>query len=199
MKQSIRAIEVFKQSGGLLRTAQALKNGIYSNTLAEMKEAGLIEQVSRGLYRLAQTPPLSQPDLVTVALKIPKGVICLISALAYHDISTQVPHEVYVALPSFSRTPRISHPPTRFFRLSKASYTAGIETHTVDGIPIRIYSPEKTVADCFKFRNRVGLDTAIEALKLCRSRKHARMEDLLTCARINRVENIMKPYLESIA
>ena len=163
-----------------------------------MRQAGVIELISRGLYRLSRLTPLSTPDLATVGLKIPQGVICLISALAFHEITTQVPHEVYVALRQGSEKPRLEYPPTRFVWLSGSSFSEGIGTHKVDGVSIRIYGPEKTVADCFKFRNRIGLDVAIEALKLCREKKRSRPDLLLHYAKICRVENVMKPYLQSI-
>ena len=193
-----KALQVFKGNGGILRAAQARRLQVHSETLSLMKNRGVLEQIGKGLYRLADMPPLSQPDIITVALKIPQGVLCLISALAFHEITTQIPHEVTVALRSGAEKPRIAYPPTRYVWLSDAAYNSGIEVHEVDGVKIRVYSPEKTVTDCFKFRNKIGLDVAIEALKLYRSKKHSSIEDLLKYATINRVAKVMKPYLESI-
>ena len=198
MKNFKKLIEVFKNEGGYLRTTQALKREIYSKDLAEMLAAGVTEKVGRGLYRLSDMPPLSNPDLVTVGLMIPQGVVCLISALAFHEITTQIPHEVHVALRSGSEKPRIEFPPVSFYWFSKTAFEAGIEKHKIEGAVIRVYSPEKTVADCFKFRNRIGLDVAIEALKICRSRKRSTVDEILKYARICRVEKIMKPYIEAI-
>ena len=126
--------------------------------------------VSRGIYRLAELPPLSDPDLVTVSLRYPNAVVCLVSALAFHDITTQIPHEVSVAVPRDSRLPSLDHPPVRAHRFSKASYDAGIETHRIDGAAVKVYDREKTLVDCFKFRNRIGMDIVLEALRLQRKR-----------------------------
>ena len=193
-----KARNIFKRNGGVLRMSEALQSGIHRRMLYSMLEAGLIEQLSRGLYRLADLPPLGNPDLVSVSLKVPSGVICLISALAYHEITTQVPHEVYVALERGTEVPRLDYPPLRIFWFSGQSFTHGIETHKIDGVPVRIYSPEKTIADCFKYRNKIGLDTAIEALKLYREKKRFKAEDLMQIARVCRVEKVIRPYLEAL-
>jgi predicted transcriptional regulator of viral defense system len=150
------------------------------------------------LYRLADLPSLGNPDLVSVSLKIPSGVICLISALAYHEITTQVPHEVYVALERGTEPPRLGHPPIHIFWFSGQAFTLGIQTHKIDDVTVRIYSLEKTIVDCFKYRNKIGLDTAIEALKLYREKKRFKPEDLMQTARVCRVEKIMRPYLEAL-
>jgi len=178
--------------------SEALQSGIHRRVLYSMLEAGLIEQLNRGLYRLTDLPPLGNPDLVSVALKVPSGVICLISALAYHEITTQIPHEVYVALERGMEAPKLDHPPLRIFWFSGQAFTLGIQTHKIDGIPVRIFSPEKTIADCFKYRNKIGLDTAIEALKLYREKKRFKDDDLMKFARACRVEKIIRPYLEAL-
>jgi predicted transcriptional regulator of viral defense system len=193
-----REKRVFSQSGGLLRTGAALRAGIHPRTLYDMRDEGVVEQLSRGLYRLADLPALSNPDLVTVALKIPAGVVCLLSALAYHEITTQIPHEVHVALPRGAEPPRLKHPPLRVFWFTGRSFTEGIETRKVDGIRLRVYSPEKTLADCFKYRNKLGLDTVLEALRLYRSRKRPNVDELMKFARVCRVEKVMRPYLEAL-
>ena len=176
----------------------ALQGGIHRRMLYCMLEAGVIEQLGRGLYRLTDLPALGNPNLVSVALKVPSGVICLISALAYHEITTQIPLEVYVALERGTEPPRLDHPPIRIFWFSGQAFTAGIETHKIDGTPVRIYGPEKTIADCIKYRNKIGLDTAMEALNLYRERKHPKVEDLMQFARVCRVEKVMRPYLEAL-
>ena len=188
----------FSRGGGLLRTSAALRAGIHPRALYNMRDQGVVEQVSRGLYRLADLPALRDPDLVTVALRIPAGVVCLISALAYHEITTQIPHEVHLALPRGTEPPRLNHPPLRVFWFTGRSYTEGIETHKVDGVGLRVYSPEKTLADCFKYRNKLGLDTVLEALRLYRSRKRPNVDDLMKFARVCRVEKVMRPYLEAL-
>jgi predicted transcriptional regulator of viral defense system len=190
--------KIFRDRGGVLKTGEALSAGIHPRTLYEMHRSGILEQLARGLYRLADLPPLGSPDLVSVSLKIPNGVICLISALAYHEITTQVPHEVYVALERGTETPRLAHPPIRIFWFSGEAFTHGIQTHKIDGVSVRIYSPEKTIADCFKYRNKIGLDTAIEALKLYREKKRFKSEDLLEIARVCRVGRVIRPYLEAL-
>ena len=188
----------FSRSGGLLRTGAALRAGIHPRTLYDMRDAGVVEELSRGLYRLAELPALSSPDLVTVAAKVPAGVVCLISALAYHEITTQIPHEVHLALPRGTEPPRLKHPPLRVFWFTGCSFTEGIEPHKVDGIRLRVYSPEKTLADCFKYRNKLGLNTVLEAVRLYRSRKRPNVDDLMKFALVCRVEKVMRPYLEAL-
>jgi len=193
-----RAVDVFKNHGGILRTAQALRSGIHPDTLYTMRDSGVLEMVSRGVYRLADSTPLSNPDLVTVATRVPGGVICLISALAFHEITTQIPHAVCMALPRGAEEPRLDHPPIKTYRFTGKAYTEGVEPHELDGVIAHIYSPEKTLADCFKFRNRVGLDTAVEAVRFYRERKHVKVEDLMRFATICRVTKIIRPYLEAL-
>ena len=190
--------KIFRDRGGLLKTGEALSERIHPRTLYEMHRTGILEQLTRGLYRLADLAPLGNPDLVSVSLKIPNGVICLISALAYHEITTQVPHEVYVALERGTEAPRLNHPPIRIFWFSEQAFTHGIQTHKIDSVPVRIYSLEKTIADCFKYRNKIGLDTAIEALKLYRKKKPFKSEELMQFARVCRVEKVIRPYLEAL-
>jgi len=145
-----RAERIFRNHGGLMRTAEAIKAGIHPRTLYAMRDAGTLERLSRGLYRLTTGLPLGNPDLVTVALKVPDAVICLISALAYHELTTQIPHEVHFAIPRGSEAPRIAHPPIRVFWFTGKAFSTGIETHRVDRVPVRIYSREKTLAGLFQ-------------------------------------------------
>ena len=194
-----RAIRLILANGGQIRTREALKAGIHPRTLYQLRDEGALETVSRGIYRLADAPPLSSPDLVTVALRSPRAVVCLVSALAFHEITTQIPRAVAIALSKGAETPRIDHPPISVHRFSGHSFTAGIETHRIDGVNVRIYGPEKTLADCFKFRYKIGMDVVLEALKLYRARKPFRADALLDYARICRVERIMRPYLETLA
>lgn len=193
-----RAVDIFKKNGGMLRTSVALRDGIHPVTFYAMREAGVIEQLSRGFYRLAGEEPIGNPDLVLVAAKIPKGVLCLISALSFHELTLQVPHQVYIALERGAETPRLDHPPLRIFRFSGLSLTEGVDVHKMDGIDVRIYGREKTIADCFKFRNRIGLDTAIEALRFYREKKGMNVDALMHFAAICRVEKVMRPYLEAM-
>ena len=135
--------------------------------------------------------------LLTVAKKVPQAVFCLLTALAFHRLTTQVPHAVEVALPRTARVPRLDHPPIRVFRFSSESLNAGIETHVLDGVFIRVYCREKTLADIFKYRNKVGLDVALEALRAYRSQQKPDFQAVLKYARICRVENVIRPYLEA--
>ncbi len=192
------AVAVFHRHGGVLRTRQAIQYGIHPRTLYAMRDAGILECLSRGLYRLADLPPLGNPDLVAVSLKVLGGVICLISALAWHKLTTQIPHEVYLALPRGAEPPRLDHPPVRVFWFTGDAFTEGIETFEVDGVSMRIYGVEKTLADCFKYRNKIGLDTAVEALKRYVSGRHVQVDRLMEYARICRVEKVIRPYLEAL-
>ena len=193
-----RAVAIFKKHGGILRTAQAQRAGIHPSTLYTMRDVGTLEVVSRGVYRLAGSEPLGNPDLVTVATRVQGGVICLISALAFHEITTQIPHEVHVALQRGAEEPRLEHPPVKIYRFTGQAFEAGVETHKLDGVDIRIYNPEKTLADCFKFRNKIGLDSAVEAVRFYRERRGVNVDALMRYAAICRVEKVMRPYLEAI-
>ena len=193
-----KAKPLFLKQGGILKTKEAIRVGIHPRTLYEMLNAGVLERLNRGLYRLADLPPLGNPDLVSVSLKVPHGVICLISALHYHDITTQIPHEIYLALERGTEPPRLDHPPIRIFWFTGRAFAEGVEMHKIDGIPTHIYSPEKTVVDCFKYRNKIGLDVAIEALRECWRNRRCTMDQLWYYAKICRVTNVMRPYLEAL-
>jgi len=194
-----RARRVFKKRRGMLRTRDAIRLGIHPRTLYALRDGGEIEQVGRGLYRLSTAPPLTNPDLVPVAIRIPRGVVCLISALAHHSLTTQVPHAIDFALPTHAQVPRIDGIPVRIFWYSEPSFSAGIDIAKIDRVPVRVYSPEKTIADCFKYRNKIGLDIAIEALRTYRARKRKRdFQKIMGFARIDRVERIIRPYLEAV-
>jgi len=192
------AISIFKQKGGVLKTSEILKAGIHPSTLYSLFENGKLERISWGIYRPTDSPPLSNPDLILVAKRIPKGVICLLSALSFHDITTHIPHEIHVALSFGAEQPRLEYPPIRTFRFSNRAFTEGIQIHVIDRAKIQVYSPEKTLADCFKFRNTIGLDTAIEALKLYRDRRDMKIDEIMHFAKICRVTKIMRPYLEAL-
>lgn len=192
----IREVKLFRQRGGSLRMAEALRLGISRKTLYAMRDAGVIEPISRGLYYLASLGPLGNPDLVTVAKRIPHGVLCLISALSFHELTTQVPHTVDVALERGSKKPRLDYPPTRFFWFSGPAFHDGIEIHKSDGVRIRIYDPEKTLVDCFRYRNQLGMDVVLEALRLWRERRRKKLDVLLKYARMRHIERVLRPYLE---
>jgi predicted transcriptional regulator of viral defense system len=191
------ARRAFRRHGRIMRTSQAIGAGVHPRTLYAMRDAGVLQKLSRGVYRLAEGEPLGSPDLVTVALRVPEGVICLLSALAFHDLTTQIPHVVHLAVARGSETPRVEHPPIELFWFSGEAFSGGTQTHRLDGVPVRIYSPEKTLADCFKYRNKLGLDTAIEALKLYAERGRVNANAIMRYARICRVARVMRPYLEA--
>lgn len=196
MKKS--PLDIFREHGGQLRMSEALAHGITRYMLYTLRDKGIIEQVTRGVYLLTELPPIDNPGLVTVSLRFPNAVICLISALAYHGITTQITHVVSVAVPRESRMPSLDFPPVRAHKFSGAAFHAGIEEHQIDGVPVRIYSPEKTLADCFKFRNKIDMDVALDALKLYRERKKFDLAEVHKYVQICRVDKVMKPYLESI-
>jgi len=193
-----QARRLFRRQGGILRTRDALRLGVRPRTLYRMRAEGDLEELGRGLYRVRGLPKLSNPDLVTISLKIPRGVICLISALAFHELTTQVPHQVWVALPRGTEPPRVPFPPNRIFWFTGPAFTQGVEVHKIDGIPVRVYSPEKTIADCFKYRNKIGLDVTLEALKLYLQRRKVKTDELLRYAAICRVERVIRPYLDAL-
>lgn len=197
-KQIETVRRAFRRGGDILRTGEALDQGIHPRTLYGMRDAGLLERLDRGLYRLTDLPPLSDPDMVTVANKIPRGVICLISALHFHDITTQIPHEVSIAVSRGTEPPRLTYPPIRLYWFSGAAFSAGIETHRIDRTPIQIYSAEKTVADCFKYRNKIGMDTVLEALTRYRDQHKPKPRKLIEYAKVCRVEKVMRPYLDAL-
>ena len=193
-----QAVEEFRRRGGVLRTKDALRAGIHPRTLYALRDEGVIEYLSRGIYRLTDTPSLANPDLVTVSLRAAEGVVCLLSALSFHEITTQIPHEIHLAIPRNAEAPRIDYPPVRIYWFAGKAFSEGIETYKLDGIPVRVYSLEKTLADCFKYRNKIGMDTVLEALRFCKQYKQLDVESLMRYAAICRVQSIMRPYLEAI-
>ena len=195
---SVRAVELFRLHGGIMRMADILRGGITRNTLYSMRDCGIVVQMARGLYRLAEMAPLNQSDLVTVAAKVPHAVIYLVSALSFHELTTQIPHEVWIAIPRNSEPPRLNYPPIRVSRLTDIAFKTGIEKHAVDGKTVSVYSREKTLADCFSRRNEVGLDVAIEALKLYMARGKVKVDLIMEYATKLRVAKTMRPYLEAL-
>jgi len=189
--------EIFLLHGGQLRMGEAIQYGISRYMLYKMRDNGALEQISRGIYRLADLAPISNPDLITVCLRYPKAVVCLISALSYHNMTTQIPREVSIAVSRETRIPSLDYPPIHAFKFSSEAFGSGIEKHQIDGVTVQIYSAEKTLADCFKFRNKLGMDVVLEALKFYRSQKEINMDMLLKYARVCRIEKLMRPYLES--
>ena len=193
------ALETFRQHGGVMRTSQALIRGIHPAALYRLVKDGQLMRLARGFYRLTSTREFSNPDLAVAAAKAPDAVVCLISALAFHDITTQVPRVVHLAVPRGRYAGlRLRTPPVKIYRFDAPTFVQGIEVHPIDGIPVRIYGVARTLVDCFKYRNKLGLDIAIEAPRFARDRKRISNREILQFARLLRQDRVMAPYLESI-
>lgn len=195
--QRERAIRLARRHGMLTARAAAAQ-GIHGQVLSRLVREGVIERVSRGRYRLTDAPQSEWHGLALVAGAAPHGVVCLLSALDFHGIGTEMPSQVWLALPRSVRKPSLEWPPVRVFRFGGASMTEGVETHTVDGVTVRVFSPAKTVADLFKYRSKVGMDVCLEALREVRKGRLATTDDLLRFAQVCRVDRIMRPYLEAV-
>ena len=191
------AIRIIKANKGIIKANEAIKKHIHPRVLYNLRDKGILEQISYGLYKLKQNN-ISHPDFVTVALRVPNGVICLVSALAFHNLTTQIPHTIWIAVKRDASRPRINCPPISIHQFSAQSFSSGIDKHIIDKIPVKIYNPEKTIVDCFKFRNKIGMNIVLEALAFYKERKKFNSVRLLRYAKICRIENIMKPYIESI-
>lgn len=196
---SEKRVRTFLGRAGIAATRELTARGLTRTAIGRLTAAGVLERVARGLYRLPEAPPTEFHDVAIAARKFPRGTICLISALRLHDLTTQAAHEVWVALPHKAHAPRLAHPPIRVIRMSGAALSHGNETRTIEGVTVRVFSAAKTVADCFKFRNKIGLDVAIEALRDYRRQHRGRADALYQAAKACRVERIMRPYLEALA
>jgi len=188
----------FAEHQGILRASKAIELGVPKHVLYEMVKTGELIREAQGIYRLSETPMPGNPDLVNLSLRVPRAVFCLISALYFHELTTQIPHFVYFALPRDVKTPKIQYPPIRVFHFSQESYKSGIVEHDLDGVRVKIYDREKTIADCFKFREKIGMDVALEAVKDYLRLPKVNVSLLMKYARINRVEKVIRPYLEAL-
>jgi predicted transcriptional regulator of viral defense system len=183
----------------ILRSRDVAHQGIHTSTLTRMTKAGTLERVGPGRYRLARTTGTTEHhDLAVAAAAVPRSVVCLISALRFHDIGTQLPAEVWIAVPRGTRVPRLSAPPLRVINISPAVFDVGIEEHRLDGQTVRVYSLARTIADCFRFRNKIGLDVALEALTDSWRRKRLNLDELTQIAKTLRIQRVMQPYLETV-
>lgn len=167
-------------------------------TLTRLVKAGQLQRVSRGVYSLPESSISAHRSLAEVAIRVPRGVVCLLSALRFHEIGTQAPFEVWLAIPQTMPTPQLTQPALRVVRMSGAALSEGIESVEVDGVSVSVFNPAKTVADCFKYRNKIGLDVALEALSAAYRARRVTMDDLWHYAKIDRVHNVMRPYLEAL-
>ncbi len=197
-RPNTRYKKVFTENNGILRASTAMELGVPKHILYEMVKTGELVREARGIYRLREAEPLGNPDLVQISLRVPRAVFCLVSALYFHELTTQVPHFIYFALPRDVKTPKIQYPPARVFHFSQEPYRAGIVEHELDGVKVKIYDREKTIADCFKFREKVGMDVALEAARDYLKQPNVNVPLLMKYARINRVEKVMRPYLEAL-
>lgn len=184
---------------GLLRPRDLNTHGLPSVALTRLVRQGLLVRVCRGLYATPDRSMSEHGTLAEVACKYPKTIVCLLSALRVHDLTTQAPFEIWVGIPNKARAPRMDYPPLRIVRFSKAALYDGVEEHQIDGVTVRVTSVERTVADCFKFRNKIGLDVALESLHEAWRAKRLDMNQLWHHARLCRVANVMRPYMESLS
>lgn len=190
--------DFFQEHGGVARFSAILKAGFHADSLASLEKEGKLEKIGRGLYRLIDHSIEAHPDLVMATLQAPRGVICLITALAFHEVTNEIPRQIDIAIPRLTHANKIKYPPVKFYRFSKLSWEAGIEEHEFDGHKIRVYSLAKTIADCFKFRSKVGIDVARAALKTALDERKVKINDVMGFAKICRVDGIIKPVMESI-
>lgn len=184
---------------GLLRPCDVEARGFSRMTLSTLARQGKLTRLSRGLYALPDRPVSEHATLAEVTSKHPNVLVCLLSALQFHGLTTQSPFEVWVAIANKARPPKMDYPPLRIVRFSGDALIEGVEEHLVDGVAVQVTSVAKTVADCFKYRNKIGLDVALEALREAWNAKRVKMDDLWHCAQVCRVANVMRPYLETLA
>lgn len=180
----------------VIRAADAAAAGIHSQQLTRLVAEGVIERIARGQYRLAGRPVTEHHGFALTAAAVPKAVICLLSALSFHQIGTQLPHEVWIALDRRVRRPSLQYPRLHVVRFSGKALSEGIEAHRIEGETVRVYSVAKTLADVFKYRNKIGLDVALEALREAWRARRVTMDEISRYARICRVDEVMRPYLE---
>jgi len=182
----------------LLRARDLAAHGLPTMALSRLVAAGQLERVARGVYSLPGRPLSEHRSLAEVALRVPQGIVCLLSALRVHGIGTQAPFEVWLAIPRNSPTPRLDQPTLRAIRMSGSALSEGVEPMQIDGVSVPVFNAAKTIADCFKFRNKIGIDVAVESLRAFLSRRGRNMRTLLQAADACRVRTVMMPYIEAI-
>ena len=193
-----RILQIVEQAG-VLRPRDLDAHGIPRIYLGRLCERGLLQRVGRGLYVLPDADVSEHHTLAEACKRVPHGVVCLLSALRFHNLTTQSPFEVWLAIGSKAWRPQVDYPRLRFVRFSARALEAGVEEHSIEGVLVRVYSPAKTVADCFKYRNKIGLDVALEALRDCRRQRKCTNDELWHYAKICRMANVMRPYMEALA
>jgi len=199
MATSHRNILDLAAEHGLIRPRDLTERGLPTVALTRLVRQGRLQRVGRGLYALPDRPVSEHNTLAELARKHPQAIVCLLSALRFHDLTTQSPFEVWLAIPNKARAPKMDYPPLRIVRFSGVALTHGLEDHVIDGVPVRVTSVARTVADCFKFRNKIGLDVALEALQEAWRTRRVNMDELWRYAALCRVANVMRPYMESLS
>jgi predicted transcriptional regulator of viral defense system len=198
MTENILKTMRYVRKHGIVRPRDLESIGIPREYLLRLYRRGKLSRSGRGMYTLPETSITERHSYAEVAKRVPGAILCLLSALAFHEITTQNPASIWIALGKGARRPALEFNSLRVVRLSGLSLSEGIETHRVEGVSVRVYSAAKTVADCFKFRNKIGLDIAIEALKDCLAQKKASINDIYRYAKVCRVSNVIRPYMESL-
>jgi predicted transcriptional regulator of viral defense system len=184
---------------GVVRPRDLTGRGIPRTALARLVADGVLDRPARGVYVLADADVTEHHALAQACKRVPRGVVCLLSALRFHRLTTQAPHEVWLGIDRKARKPTLGYPPLRVVRFAGAGLTTGVEEHTVEGVPVRVTNPARTVADCFAYRTTVGLDVALEALRDCLRERRATADELHRAAQARRMANVMRPYLEALA
>jgi predicted transcriptional regulator of viral defense system len=197
MNPTAEQVIEFVRERGVVRPRDLAAHGLPRHYLQRLTDAGVLERVGRGLYSLPGGEVTEHRTLAEVAARVPQGVLALLSALQLHGLTSQMPHRVWVAIGEKDRLPSTDLP-VRIVRFSRAALADGVEIQTIDGVPVRVTSPAKTIADCFKYRNKIGLDVAVEALRLCLETRKCSRSDLWRYATTDRVTNVMRPYLEAL-
>ena len=193
-----KALKRIADSNGVFRPRDLVRYGIPRTYLQRWVQDGLLERVGWGLYRLTNRALSEHQTLIEVAKRVPNGVVCLLSALQFHGLGTQLPSQVWIAIDRKAWKPEVRDLPIRIVRFSGHSLTEGVQVHRLDGVKVSVYEPAKTVADCFRYRNKIGLDVAIEALRDCRDQRRCSIDEIWRYAKIDRVANVMHPYLEAL-
>ncbi len=183
---------------GVIRAKDVEQKGIHREYLKRLEQQGLLIRSARGVYTFADADITERHTLVEAVQRVPNGIVCLLSALSFHELTTQVPFEVWLTIPQKTRAPKEDLLPLRIVRMSGQALESGIEEHEIEGVRVPVYSPAKTVVDCFKFRNKIGLDVALEALRECLHSKRCTVDSIWQYAKICRMQNVMRPYLEAL-
>ncbi len=193
-------VNFFKSKAGIVRFSDILKAGFHTDTISALIKEGKVEKIARGIYKLTGRNHAFEryPDFVTTSIQAPRGVICLLSALSFYEITTEIPRYVDIAIPQGTHAYKIKYPPVRLYRFSFKSWKSGIEKHDIEGYEIKVYSLAKTIADCFKFRNKIGVNIAREALKSAIKEKGVKPTEIMHYAKICRVDKIIKPIMETL-